>query len=172
MVLEGSKVLLKPIEKSDLNSVIEIHQDLEGMSLLLGNLYPVNSTNVEKWIDSLYNQDQKRKIVFGIYEKTNLQMVGYLSIKDIDYISRTGYFGIIMRKGFRGKGYSKEAITIFFNYLKKYIGIRKITLQVLAININAIELYKKLGFKEEGLLKEQVFINEKYEDLLIMSLFL
>ncbi len=172
MIIIGEKIELKAIDKSDIDYVLEIHQDLEGMSQLLGNILPVNTKSAEEWINNLYPPGLRTKIYFGIREKGSSELAGYISLQNINYIDRTGDFGIILREKFRGKGLTKEAIELFFTYLKNHLNIRKINLKVLASNEIAINLYKKLGFIEEGFMREQVYIKNTYKDVLIMSKFL
>ncbi|WP_396334473.1 GNAT family N-acetyltransferase [Alkalihalobacillus sp. MEB130] len=49
--------------------------------------------------------------------------------------------------------------------------LHKLCLTVFATNKVAIALYKKVGFIVEGVQKEQVFINESYDDELLMAYF-
>jgi len=78
---------------------------------------------------------------------------------------------VIILKKFRGKGYSVEAMKIFFNYIFDQINLRKVKLEVLKENAKAIKIYQDMGFNEEGLLKEHIYQDRKYKDLLVMSLF-
>ena len=43
---------------------------------------------------------------------------------------------------------------------------------MLATNTRAADLYRSLGFEEEGRLKSQYFTNGRFEDVLILSRFL
>ncbi|MBS2967865.1 GNAT family N-acetyltransferase [Metabacillus sp. KIGAM252] len=47
-------------------------------------------------------------------------------------------------------------------------GVRKISLRVLSTNEKAIAFYKAIGFKEEGRLHEEFFLDGKYVDDLLM----
>lgn len=49
--------------------------------------------------------------------------------------------------------------------------IRKMTLSVFSNNKNAIKLYKKVGFKVEGLCPKDVKINGRYYDSVLMYKF-
>ena len=49
--------------------------------------------------------------------------------------------------------------------------IRKMTLSVFSNNKNAIKLYKKVGFKIEGLCPMDVKINGRYYDSILMYKF-
>ena len=60
---------------------------------------------------------------------------------------------------------------LFFSYLFEEINLRKIKLEVLKENDKAIKIYENLGFKEEGTLKEHIYQDGKYKDLILMSLF-
>lgn len=50
------------------------------------------------------------------------------------------------------------------------LNLRRIFLRVLADNTAAIRLYQSLGFIEEGRLREAVFVDGRYQDLLMMGL--
>ncbi len=50
-------------------------------------------------------------------------------------------------------------------------GILKVNLEVFSVNVNAIKMYRKLGFQYEGVRKNQFMINGKYVDDVLMTFF-
>lgn len=50
-------------------------------------------------------------------------------------------------------------------------GIERIELSVFVSNAGAVELYRKMGFKEEGTLVRKAKIEGTYHDLSLMALF-
>ena len=50
------------------------------------------------------------------------------------------------------------------------LGAKKIILDFNESNIAALKLYEKLGFVEEGRLRNQIIVNGQYLDLIIMAL--
>ncbi|MRN55639.1 GNAT family N-acetyltransferase [Paenibacillus monticola] len=80
-------------------------------------------------------------------------------------------FGVCVLKEYWGHGIGK-------NLLKESIawaddnGVQKITLNVLETNDKAIELYKKLGFEVEGILrKDKRLADGKYYNTIVMGRF-
>jgi RimJ/RimL family protein N-acetyltransferase len=80
-------------------------------------------------------------------------------------------FGVSVLKDFWGYGIGK-------NLLKESIAwadsndIKKITLNVLETNTKAIELYKRLGFEIEGILKnDRILANGEYYNTIVMGRF-
>jgi ribosomal protein S18 acetylase RimI-like enzyme len=73
--------------------------------------------------------------------------------------------------GYRGQGYGtrlmNEAILA-----AKGSGIERVELMVYESNIPAIRLYEKRGFVHEGVKKRARKLDGKYDDVLLMALFL
>jgi RimJ/RimL family protein N-acetyltransferase len=87
-------------------------------------------------------------------------------------INRTSDFSILIGdEKHRGKGYSKQATidTLLFGF--KEIGLNKISLKVRERNTIAYNLYKKIGFIQEGFLKESVFKNNEMQNEVLMAAF-
>ncbi len=70
----------------------------------------------------------------------------------------------------RGKGYAREASQVWIEYGVINLGLRKIFLSTLETNLANIMLNESLGFRVEGLLREECFIDGEYHDVLRMSL--
>jgi RimJ/RimL family protein N-acetyltransferase len=87
----------------------------------------------------------------------------------IDYINRSIRVGGDIHKDYRGKGYGTKMFELIVSYCFNYLNSRRLWLMVLETNEKAIQLYKKIGFKEEGRQIEAVFKNGKYIDYLMMS---
>ncbi|MGF7043389.1 RimJ/RimL family protein N-acetyltransferase [Fusobacterium sp. PH5-29] len=47
------------------------------------------------------------------------------------------------------------------------MNIHKIKLQYYKFNIKGEYCYKKIGFKEEGILREEIFRNKPYQDIIV-----
>ena len=78
---------------------------------------------------------------------------------------------IIGEDNYRGKGFGKKSMLWLLSYGFKKLKLHKIKLQVDEENTNAHWLYKKLGFKTEGVMKEEYYYKEKFYDLIIMAKF-
>ncbi len=78
------------------------------------------------------------------------------------------YMAIGVLEEFNNKGVGNELMINLINWAKDN-SIHRIELTVRVTNSNAIHLYKKFGFIEEGIKKHSMFIDSKYEDELYMS---
>ena len=58
----------------------------------------------------------------------------------------------------------------FIPHLFEKLDLHKISLEVLATNNRAINLYKKVGFKEEGTKREEILKKDQWVDSIIMSI--
>lgn len=80
-------------------------------------------------------------------------------------------FAMFLKTEYQGKGIASKLLKLTCNKAFSFDGIQQINLAVNASNSNAINLYEKIGFKTYGIEKKSLFINGKYFDDLLMSLF-
>jgi ribosomal protein S18 acetylase RimI-like enzyme len=90
------------------------------------------------------------------------------------YLNRFSHkveFGICVLKEFWGYGMGKNLLKESVSWADSN-GIKKMTLHVLETNDKAINLYKKLGFEIEGILKnDKILADGKYYNTIIMGRF-
>lgn len=80
-------------------------------------------------------------------------------------------FGVGVLQGHWGYGIGKNLLKESIDWCDSN-GIRKITLTVLESNQKAIVLYKKYGFKTEGVLKnDKLFTDGKFHNTVVMGRF-
>lgn len=82
----------------------------------------------------------------------------------------TGEFGVSVLKAYWGQGVGTSLIEYLINWCKENGVIRKINLRVRSDNASAIHVYKSLGFKEEGLITRDFYIDNKFYDSIQMGL--
>jgi RimJ/RimL family protein N-acetyltransferase len=86
-------------------------------------------------------------------------------------LAHGGHLGIGMIKGYRGYGIGTDLIQEALR-LAKLKGLTRVELTIWHTNINAISLYKKLGFEVEGTLRKAIFVDDNYVDLICMAVFI
>jgi len=70
----------------------------------------------------------------------------------------------------QGKGYGGEAGRLMIDMAFRYYGLNRISVGVIGLNTQAIEYWKRLGFKKEGIQEQGYFYNEEYSDFIMMRL--
>jgi RimJ/RimL family protein N-acetyltransferase len=83
----------------------------------------------------------------------------------------TGFLSIYTKKKYRGIGIGKALLSELIDWAGKNKIIHKMSLAVFSGNKNAIALYKKIGFKIEGICPKDIKINGKYYDSIFMYIF-
>lgn len=67
------------------------------------------------------------------------------------------------------KGYAKEALGMLLKLFFEHMKLERVTLDYFTGN-TAVELYRKIGFKNEGIARNTALKNGKFYDLNIMSI--
>ncbi len=99
------------------------------------------------------------------------KVIGWCDISSLDrpVFAHIGSLGIGVIDGYRGMGVGRALMKTTLAEAKQK-GLTRIELTVREKNIRAINLYKDLGFVTEGIHKNGVCINGKYENHIFMAL--
>jgi ribosomal protein S18 acetylase RimI-like enzyme len=76
-----------------------------------------------------------------------------------------------LSSAYRGKGLGKKLIATTLTAAKEY-GIERVELLVYRSNVPAIRFYEKTGFVQEGIKKNAHKLDGKYDDVVLMALFI
>lgn len=96
--------------------------------------------------------------------------VGSVYVRDIDHTHQKAEYGIFIGEDFaRGKGYGTAAARLMIQYCFEELGLHRLFLRVYADNFAAIRSYEKAGFEKEAYLREDVWIDGKYRDIILMG---
>ena len=99
------------------------------------------------------------------------KVIGWCDITSLDrpVFAHIGSLGIGVLAPYRGQGVGKALMKTVLQKAKLK-GLTRIELTVREHNLPAIALYKKLGFEQEGVHKNGVWIDDKYENHIFMAL--
>lgn len=167
--LEGEKVILRPITKKDMFSLAKFKTNLEMRKLSDGEIFPISYDEIEKRWEKPRSGN---RIDLSLAIKESDELIGYMNLRDINLKNRTASTAtFIGKKTCWGKGYGTEARMLLLNYAFNTLNLRKINVYNSEFNKRSWNLSLKLGFKEEGRLKKQIFEENKYWDKILLGLF-
>ena len=130
----------------------------------------INKETDVNWFNR-YISSRHNSVRLAICEDVTKNLIGAAYLLGIDWVNRSAEFSIwIGVESSQGKGAGFFAIKEVLQHAFKDLNLHRIHLTVLATNERAIGLYKKIGFTEEGRLRESVFKNGSYDDMLQMSI--
>lgn len=100
-------------------------------------------------------------------------IIGLIQFDNFNYkkSAHAGYLAIYIKKGWRNIGIGKTLIEELLKWAENSELIEKVALNVFSTNTNAITLYRKMGFKQEGRCPKDMKINGEYVDSILMYKF-
>lgn len=133
--------------------------------------FPICEWEEEKWVQS-NSAFSSSKYSFAIETLDDNKYIGGCGINTINWLSRTAEIGIFIgNTDYHSKGYGSDALKVLINFIFNQMNIRKIKLNVYSFNERAIGCYKKLGFQNEGTLRDELFRDGKYYNIVMMGMF-
>ncbi|MCQ2457276.1 MAG: GNAT family N-acetyltransferase [Clostridia bacterium] len=70
----------------------------------------------------------------------------------------------------QNKGYGSEAIRIMLDMAFREYEMHRVSIGVVALNTAALRFYKRIGFRQEGILEEAYYYNNEYSDFIMMRI--
>lgn len=169
--MRGERCLLRPLSQADAQVTLAWRNDPALRDAVMGYRFPVTQAREDAWYARILQDGGDRRADYAIESLTDGAMVGMTHLAEIDWIARHAGFGIIIGDASRqGQGLAAEAMRLLFGHAFGVLNLRRIHLRVAAYNVRALALYHRFGFREEGRLREHVFLDGRYHDLVLMGL--
>ena len=166
---EGKITYLRPLLKTDIR--------LEYLSWINDPELNLYSSSFRTWpttesdLENFYNNETKDKnnIVFATCcKKTGLHF-GNHSLNNIDWVNRTAQHNVnIGIKKYRAIHYIDSLNTVL-DYAFNTLNLNKVTGG--AEIPGTMDFMKRFGYEQEGVLKNQVYRNGEYHDIVIFAIF-
>jgi len=167
-ILKSKSLELRVLSQDDYDSLRRINP-CDEYYLMVG------SSSVE----SIFENDEKFETAFSellgkenhwqVYRDSEIIGIAFLHSIDLNDKRARYAVGIYNKKNWN-KGYGQEISDTVLNYSFKTLDLHRIDLRVLAYNKRAIASYQKSGFVQEGVLRENAFINSVWHDDIVMSI--
>lgn len=171
LMLEGRNITLRPLKMSDWEKTIQWRNDIGIKEMAMMHPFPITEMIEKEWYENILKSINDKTIYFAVAKKDDTP-IGFIMLNKISYMHRNCALGIVIgEKEEQGKGFGKEAIELIRDYAFNTLNINKITVEVIGTNRNAISFYEKLGFIEEGRLRQHFFVEGKYHDVIILAKF-
>ncbi|KAI1840428.1 hypothetical protein JX265_013824 [Neoarthrinium moseri] len=81
-------------------------------------------------------------------------------------VMRRARIGIQIAAPYQNRGYGRESINWALDWSFRFADLHRVEIGTGAYNERATALYKKMGFRLEGVMKEALFMDRKWHDLL------
>lgn len=109
--------------------------------------------------------------VFSVRRVEDNNLIGRVTYFDLNRRNLAVEIGFLTGPQFRRQGYTTEAVELLLKHLFDDLRLNKVMAQTAEFNTAAIALLTKLGFKQEGRLRQHHALEGKlYDDLLFSIL--
>lgn len=168
--LMGERVYLRPFEETDITEeYMGWVRDREVVKHLESGRFPETMESAHRYLEEFKNSDTN--LFLAIVDRETGDHIGNVRLHHIDWIHGTARTGIMIgRKDYWGKGYAFAVYSLLIEHAFNRLGLRKINSAATASNLAAIAFLKKLGYKQEGLARQQFLVEGEYEDRVLFGL--
>lgn len=156
---------LHSLRRQEIEWVRQLHNDSEVLSVLT-DTHEVTHEEQKKWFERLSSSTSSKRLVVTMDDVP----IGLARLDEIDFINGSTRVGLDIHKDSRGRGYARPAYNLLLNYCFEDLRMNRVYLMVADFNERAYSLYKKLGFIEEGKMREALLRNGSHHDYIIMSI--
>lgn len=157
-------------EHDDAPALAAMMNDAEVRRFLDRRVFPVGLNAERRWIDKRQEGAEARSdlvLAFGIAGRDHI--AGATGFRQIDWINRSAMWGIVMRPDYWGHGYGAEVARRMILHAFRQLNLNVVRLEVNDLHARAIRCYERVGFVREGCLRQAVFTEGAYRDVVVMS---
>ncbi len=166
--LTGERIILRPITINDAQAMFASLSDAESMRLT-GTQQTFTLDQVQQYCQRIAEADDR--VDYAITLKEDPTYLGEVVLNDIDWQNRAANFRIALAsEKLFGNGYGTEATQLIVHFGFRTLKLHRIELEVYDFNPRAQHVYEKVGFVQEGVRRDALLWNGRYQNAIIMSI--
>lgn len=161
-----TEMKLRPLEREDLRFVHELDNNESVMHYWFEEPYESFIELSDLYEKHIHDRNERRFVA-----ELEHARVGLAELVEINHIHRRAEFQMIIAPEFQGKGYATVVTELAIEYAFTVLNLYKLFLVVDSDNLRALSVYKKVGFEQEGILRDEFFVGGEYKDAIRMAIF-
>ncbi len=169
---EGKLVRLRAFDNSDLTRCLQWSNDFDVMRGASGAILYPSTVDDEARSMSKNTSYSSGEYEFAIETLSGNHLIGKCGFTKVNWKNRLAEMVILIgEKEAHGKGYGADAVRTLCRFGFAEMNLRKIKAVVFSFNQAALRCYEKCGFVREGVLKQEIYRDGAYHDVIQMALF-
>lgn len=166
-MLRGKQVVLRPFRDDDLEELHPIWADLDSWAARSPRPpQPLTLSAFQEWYLPVTSALDGGEFVVEV----DGEVIGRCGMFNEDPLARHAEVGIALASSARGQGHGTDALRALVGFLFSARNLHRLHLESLANNAAALASYRKVGFVEEGVLRQHAFADGEYVDTVVMGL--
>lgn len=166
--IPGGKIYLRPMTEEDADFIVRWRNNPRVRKNFIYQK-PFTREGHMNWMRTMIDTGEAIQFIICLTE--NERPVGSVYFRDINREHHRAEYGIFIGEDdVIGQGIGTEACALACEYGFRVQNWHKITLRAYADNEAALRSYERNGFQKEALLRDEVCIDGKYRDIILMGL--
>ena len=168
--LRGERVTLAPLDECHLEALRRWRSDPEVTRYWITQASPTRD-EMSGW----FERNRAAGELMWLIEDEHGQPIGYIDLFDLDGVNRKAELSLMIgERDVWGRGYAREALRTLLRHAFAPVatgglGLHKVYLSVFAENVAARRAYAACGFREDGILRDDVYRGGSWHDQILMS---
>jgi len=167
--LKGERIIIRPLRRDDIDKRLKWQKYPDPLYFHY-NLGDITEVQKREWY---HKRKKDPKMLYLTIDNLKGELLGFLSLYDIDWDNKKAKLGIYLGYEYIDKGYGTEAIKTFLPYYFEKMRFKELYLDAASLNQRAIKCYLKCGFefagtkfnKHDPRSKIDIFGDERYKDI-------
>ena len=164
----GKTVYLRPITKEDTDLIIQ-WRNSEAVRPYFIYQKPFTREGHENWLKTMI--ETRKGYQFIACENDTDRPVGCTYLRDLDRENSHVEYGVFLGgEEYKGKGIGTEILSLTLQFAFKELKVHKVFARAFSDNEPSIHCFLKGGFQKEAYLRDEVFVNGRYRDIVFLSI--
>lgn len=169
VILKCKNLLFRRPTLGDVDELVALKNNKRASRLLGGDTPIYTVDGIKKWVE--FHNNNKEELLLVVYDEEAHKLIGHVGLYKIDERARKAEYGILLADdASRGKGFGTMCTKMMVDYAFDVLKLHRVYAEVIAENKASECMFKKCGFKVEGILRDDNFKNGRYFDVLVMSI--
>ena len=164
-VLQGEKIILRKIVKSDVQDMYDYSCDPAVTKYLLWKPHE-SFAYTKRYLDEVMRQYKAHNFFdFAIVSKKESRMIGTCGFTHLDPINHSAEIGYVIAAPYWGKGIASEACAMILRFAFCNLGLHRVEARYMPGNAASRRVMEKSGMTFEGIEREAIFVKGVYQDV-------
>ncbi|TCP58290.1 ribosomal-protein-alanine N-acetyltransferase [Tumebacillus sp. BK434] len=168
-------ITIRLLTEEDTQGMLDLHVRNRAFFKKFIPVRPEEYYTLEGQLTSLQNErsarEAEQRYSFGIFLQDSGELIGNVTLAEIlRGALQSCFIGYYLDEQQNGKGYMSEAVRMATEFGFQELNLHRIEAGVMPHNIGSIRVLEKAGFVKEGIARQNVLINGKWEDHQVLAI--